>query len=79
VTGRLLAPVLTALALCTTSIGLLIPMLRDSKLVDPPYGPMVLAACAAHQSGMENELNRLQLEQFPNWRKSSGIAASAQF
>lgn len=45
-TGHAAAPILTALALCTTSIGLLIPVLRDSKLMEPPYGPMVLAAGA---------------------------------
>ncbi|MCI0600946.1 MAG: cation:proton antiporter [Beijerinckiaceae bacterium] len=45
-TGRAQSPVFTALALSTTSLGLLLPVLRDSKLMDPPYGPMVLAAGA---------------------------------
>lgn len=40
------APLLTALALCTTSIGLLLPVLRDASLLGPPYGPAVLAAGA---------------------------------
>ena len=40
------APVLTALALTTTAIGVLMPMLRDGRLLGPPYGPMVLAAGA---------------------------------
>ena len=40
------APILTALALSTTAIGVLMPMLRDSHLLGPPYGPMVLAAGA---------------------------------
>src|SRR5271169_3668694 len=34
------APVLTALALSTTAIGALMPMLRDANLLGPPYGPM---------------------------------------
>lgn len=45
-TGRAQAPYLTALALSTTSIGLLIPMLRDADLMRPPYGPLVLSAGA---------------------------------
>jgi Kef-type K+ transport system membrane component KefB len=40
------APLLTALALSTTSIGLLLPVLRDGGLLTPPYGPAVLAAGA---------------------------------
>jgi Kef-type K+ transport system membrane component KefB len=44
--GLVQAPVLTALALTTTSIGLLLPVLRDAHLLGPPYGPMVLAAGA---------------------------------
>jgi Kef-type K+ transport system membrane component KefB len=37
---------LTGLALSTTTIGALLPILRDSGLLSPPYGPMVLAAGA---------------------------------
>jgi len=37
---------LTGLALTTTTIGALLPMLRDAGLLSPPYGPMVLAAGA---------------------------------
>lgn len=44
--GVAVAPVVTALALCTTSIGLLLPVLRDLDLMVPPYGPMILAAGA---------------------------------
>jgi len=46
VAGLAAAPTLTALALCTTSIGLLLPVLRDAGLMGPPYGPHVLAAGA---------------------------------
>ncbi len=40
------SPLLCALALTTTAIGALMPVLRDSRLLGPPYGPMVLAAGA---------------------------------
>ncbi|HET6379209.1 MAG TPA: cation:proton antiporter [Methylocella sp.] len=66
-TGRAQSALLTALALSTSAVGLLIPMLRDSKQIDTPYGAMVLAAGAvgegtplfilpvisAHQGGAE--------------------------
>jgi Kef-type K+ transport system membrane component KefB len=41
--GLASAPMLTALALATTGIGVLMPVLRDEHLLAPPYGPMVLA------------------------------------
>ena len=37
---------LTGLALTTSSIGALLPTLRDAGLLSPPYGPMVTAAGA---------------------------------
>jgi Kef-type K+ transport system membrane component KefB len=45
-TGLARAPILTALALSTTTIGALIPVLRDIGVLGPPDGPMVLAAGA---------------------------------
>ena len=44
--GLASAPILTALALSTTAIGVLMPMLRDDRLLGAPYGPMVLAGGA---------------------------------
>jgi len=41
---------LTGLALTTTSVGALLPMLRDSGLLSPPYGPMVMAAGAVGEA-----------------------------
>jgi Kef-type K+ transport system membrane component KefB len=41
---------LTALAMTSTAIGLLIPVLRDSHLMKPPYGPMILAAGAVGEA-----------------------------
>src|SRR5271165_3155020 len=45
------APLLTALALSTTTIGALMPVLRDAGVLGPPYGPMVLAAGAMGEAG----------------------------
>ncbi len=44
--GLARAPILTALALSTSSIGALLPVLRDAGVLGPPYGPMILAAGA---------------------------------
>ena len=41
---------LVGLALSTTTIGALLPMLRDSGLLAPPYGPIVLAAGAVGEA-----------------------------
>lgn len=45
------APVLTSLALSTTAVGALLPVLRDARLLGPPYGPMVLSAGAVGEAG----------------------------
>lgn len=41
----------TGLTLTTTSIGALLPMLKDAGLLAPPYGPMVMAAGLAGEAG----------------------------
>ncbi|WP_299323085.1 cation:proton antiporter [Parasphingopyxis sp.] len=41
--GALPAPGYVALAISTTAIGALMPMLRDNELLSPPYGPHALA------------------------------------
>jgi Kef-type K+ transport system membrane component KefB len=41
---------LTALAVDTTAIGVLMPMLRDDRLLGPPYGPLVLAGGAVGEA-----------------------------
>ena len=48
--GIVAAPVLTALALTTTAIGALLPVLKDEGHLAPPYGPLILAAGALGES-----------------------------
>jgi len=48
--GIIQSPILTALALCTTTIGALLPMLRDMGQLGPPFGPAILAAGAVGES-----------------------------
>ena len=49
-TGVAVAPEMCALALSTTAIGALMPVLRDSGLLRPPYGPLVLAGGAVGEA-----------------------------
>ncbi|MBS0642476.1 MAG: cation:proton antiporter [Acetobacteraceae bacterium] len=49
--GLASAAALCGLALTTTAIGTLMPILRDSRLLRPPYGPMVLAGGAIGEAG----------------------------
>ncbi len=44
--GLIEAPLFTALALTTTAVGALLPILRDAGRLGPPYGPIVLATGA---------------------------------
>lgn len=44
--GTIESPLLTALALTTTAVGALLPILRDAGRLGPPYGPVVLATGA---------------------------------
>jgi Kef-type K+ transport system membrane component KefB len=41
----------TGLVLTTTAIGVLLPILRDARLLAPPYGPLVLAIGALGEAG----------------------------
>ena len=44
--GLIEAPMFTALALTTTAVGALLPILRDAGRLGPPYGPIILATGA---------------------------------
>jgi Kef-type K+ transport system membrane component KefB len=44
--GIIESPLLTALALTTTAVGALLPILRDAGRLAPPYGPVILATGA---------------------------------
>jgi Kef-type K+ transport system membrane component KefB len=48
--GLIGAPTLTGLAMTTTAIGALMPILRDGGLLAPPYGPLILAAGAVGEA-----------------------------
>jgi Kef-type K+ transport system membrane component KefB len=44
-------PLLVAVALCTTALGVLLPVLRDTGETDSPFGQLILAAAAAGEFG----------------------------
>jgi Kef-type K+ transport system membrane component KefB len=49
--GLIEAPALTAIAIATTAVGVLMPILRDSRLLKSKYGEHVLAAGAIGEAG----------------------------
>lgn len=49
--GLAISDLLIGIALCTTAIGTLMPILRDSGELATPFGPFVLAAGAAGEFG----------------------------
>jgi Kef-type K+ transport system membrane component KefB len=49
--GLVLDSVVVALCLTTTALGTLLPILRDSGLLDTPFGPMVLSVGAIGEFG----------------------------
>jgi len=49
--GVIISDLLIGIALCTTAIGTLMPILRDSGELATPFGPFVLAAGAAGEFG----------------------------
>ncbi len=58
--GLASAPLFTGLALTTTAIGALLPMLSDSGRLSPPYGPIVLAVGAIGEVGPVIALSLIQ-------------------
>jgi len=55
--GMVDSPTLTGLAVTTTAIGALMPILRDSNLLAPPYGPLILAAGAVGEAAPVSALS----------------------
>ena len=51
VRGLVISDLLIGIALCTTAVGTLMPILRDSGELATPFGPYVLAAGAAGEFG----------------------------
>ncbi len=49
--GLVISDLLIGIALCTTAVGTLMPILRDSGELATPFGPFVLAAGAAGEFG----------------------------
>lgn len=50
-TGFVISELLVGIALCTTAIGTLMPILRDAGELETPFGPFVLAAGATGEFG----------------------------
>ena len=62
-TGLIGAPMLTGLAMTTTAIGTLMPILGDGGFLAPPYGPLILAAGAVGEAAPVVALSLLIADQ----------------
>ncbi|HET6183689.1 MAG TPA: cation:proton antiporter [Acetobacteraceae bacterium] len=71
------APALTALTLTTTAIGTLMPVLRDGRLLGPPYGPFVLAAGAIGEAAPVIVLSLLLARAYFGWQALIMLAFAA--
>ena len=49
--GLVETPLLVAIILCATSLGILIPVLKDAGEIDKPFGQLVIAACSIADFG----------------------------
>lgn len=49
--GLVETPLLVAVILCSTSLGILIPVLKDAGEIDKPFGQLVIAACSIADFG----------------------------
>ena len=64
------APVFIAIALTTTALGLLVPVLRDSADLDTSFGRHVLAAAAAGELGPVMLMSLVFAHGFSGWQEA---------
>jgi Kef-type K+ transport system membrane component KefB len=63
------APVMVTIALCTTSLGVLIPVFRDSGRLDSAFGRMVMAAGTLGELGPIVAMSLLLSQRYSTWQE----------
>ncbi len=63
------APLMVALALCTTGLGVLIPVFRDGGQLDTPFGRLFLAAGTLGEVGPIVVMSLLLSQQYSTWQE----------
>jgi len=72
---RVHAPLMVTLALCTTGIGLLVPMFRDSGQLATSFGRYVLAAGTMGEVGPIVAMSLLMSGHYSTWQESGFLVA----
>jgi Kef-type K+ transport system membrane component KefB len=63
------APLMLTLALCTTALGTLLPVLRDAGQLDSPFGRLFLAAGTVGEVGPIVAMSLLMSQQYSSWQE----------
>lgn len=67
--GGRIAPMMTVIALSTTGLGTLLPILRDGGQLDSPFGRMVLAAGTVGEVGPIVAASLILSTRFTSWQE----------
>jgi Kef-type K+ transport system membrane component KefB len=63
------APLMVTLALCTTGLGILIPIFRDGGQLDTPFGRLFVAAGTLGEVGPIVAMSLLLSQQYSTWQE----------
>lgn len=69
------APLMVTLALCTTSLGILIPVFRDSGQLDTPFGRLFLAVGTLGEIGPIVAMSLLLSRHYSTWQEFGFLLA----
>jgi len=69
------APMMVTLALCTTGLGTLLPIFRDSGQLSTPFGRMLMAAGTLGEVGPIVAMSLLLSQQYSTWQEIGFLLA----
>jgi Kef-type K+ transport system membrane component KefB len=69
------APLIVTLALCTTGLGVLIPIFRDASQLDTPFGRLFLAAGTLGEVGPIVAMSLLLSQRYSTWQEAGFLVA----
>jgi Kef-type K+ transport system membrane component KefB len=69
------APLMVTLALCTTGLGVLVPIFRDADQLGTPFGRLFLAAGTVGEVGPIIAMSLLLSQQYTSWQEGGFLLA----
>ena len=69
------APLMVSLALCTTGVGVLMPIFRDGGLLETPFGRLITAAGTIGEVGPVVAMSLLLSTQYSTWQEIGFLVA----